>query len=73
MTSGLVVVVVYDADTRRASSVDLGDARDHLPEDLHLLLDPTELVPLGLRPDKAEEMTKQIMWRAGIATTGAVV
>ena len=37
------------------------------------LLEPTELVPLGRRPDKAEEMTKQIMWRAGIATTGAVV
>ena len=71
MGKGLKIVVVYESDTRRAFSVDLGAAREHLPEDLRSLLESsTDFVALGRRSDKAEEMTELIMRRAGIAVAG---
>jgi hypothetical protein len=76
LNSQLMVVVVHDSDTRRASSVDLVHERAHLPEDcdgLRELLESTELVALGRRNDKAEEMAREIMRRAGIATMGAAI
>jgi hypothetical protein len=63
-SAGLEIIVVYDSDMRRASSIDLLGEREHLPEDLHLLLESSaELVPLGRRKDKAEQMTNDIMRR----------
>ena len=71
MGKGLEIVVVYESDTRRAFSVDLAAAREHLPEDLRSLLESsTDFVALGRRSDKAEEMTELIMRRAGIAVAG---
>ena len=62
-SAGLEIIVVYDSDTRRASSIDLGEP-EHMPDDLHVLLESsTELVPLGRRKEKAEQMTNEIMRR----------
>ena len=74
MDDQLPIVVVYDADKRRASSVDLSDECEGLPEEVCALLEPpAEPVPLGRRLDSAEAMTKEILRRSNIVTSGVAI
>ena len=74
MDDQLPLVVVYDADKRRASSVDLNDECNGLPEEVRALVEyPAELVPLGRRADSAENMTKEILRQSNIATSEVAI